>query len=70
MSYFCGSGGRLHGHSCWGRQPINLSCLLAVELLPAQRGWSRCPHGGELQQAAPSPGPGKDMPIPSGQQLF
>lgn len=29
MSYFCGSGGRLHGCSCWGHRPINLPCLLA-----------------------------------------
>lgn len=27
-------------------------------------------HGEELQRAAPSPGPGRDMPVPSRQQLF
>lgn len=36
MSYFCGSRGRQHGHCCWVRRPINLSCLLALELLPAR----------------------------------
>lgn len=45
---------------------IYLFCLLAIELLKARRGWSHCPCG----RAAPSPGPGRDMPIPSGQQLF